>query len=200
MAAANGFGLSAIGQIAVNAHDINRAVDFYRGKKELILVTSSSVGGGYDQYSRLIGRYMTKYLPGNPTVIVRTAKPLHSWDAACAKADALTRRAFAHTCQATCGGDWLAVLVAAANAGEGDNRADIGAPMRERARLGGSVERLMLQADGRGHVTRSSSSGQPPVMGGKNAISRAPAIAVSARTCARSIAARITRGFSNACA
>ena len=32
------------------------AVDFYRGKKELILVTSSSVGGGYDQYSRLIGR------------------------------------------------------------------------------------------------------------------------------------------------
>jgi len=47
------------------------AVDFYRGKKELILVTSSSVGGGYDQYSRLIGRYMTKYLPGNPTVIVQ---------------------------------------------------------------------------------------------------------------------------------
>src|SRR6266481_1763147 len=47
------------------------AVDFYRGKKELILVTSSSVGGGYDQYSRLIGRYMTKYLPGNPTVVVQ---------------------------------------------------------------------------------------------------------------------------------
>src|SRR5882762_10691382 len=47
------------------------AVDFYRGKKELVLVTSSSVGGGYDQYSRLIGRYMTKYLPGNPTVIVQ---------------------------------------------------------------------------------------------------------------------------------
>jgi len=32
MAAANGFGLSAIGQIAVNAHDINRAIDFYRDK------------------------------------------------------------------------------------------------------------------------------------------------------------------------
>jgi methylmalonyl-CoA/ethylmalonyl-CoA epimerase len=32
MAAANGFGLAAIGQIAVNAHDINRAIDFYRDK------------------------------------------------------------------------------------------------------------------------------------------------------------------------
>src|SRR3989442_13285092 len=30
MAASNEFGLSAIGQIAVNAHDINRAIDFYR--------------------------------------------------------------------------------------------------------------------------------------------------------------------------
>src|SRR5882757_4801649 len=47
------------------------AVDFYRGRKELTLVTSSSVGGGYDQYSRLVGRYMTKYLPGNPTIIVQ---------------------------------------------------------------------------------------------------------------------------------
>ena len=45
----------------------------------------------------------------NPTVIVRTAKQLHSWDAACAKADALARQAFAHTCLATCG-DWFAVL------------------------------------------------------------------------------------------
>src|SRR5712675_1325474 len=34
------------------------AVDFYRGKKELVLVTSSSVGGGYDHYSRLIDRGM----------------------------------------------------------------------------------------------------------------------------------------------
>jgi tripartite-type tricarboxylate transporter receptor subunit TctC len=47
------------------------AEDFYRGKRELNLITSSSVGGGYDQYSRLVGRYMTKYLPGNPTVIVQ---------------------------------------------------------------------------------------------------------------------------------
>src|SRR5262245_56214277 len=71
----------------------------------------------------------------------------------------------------------LAVLVTAANPGESDNRADIGAPARERARLGGGVDRLLLQANRRGHITRSSASGHPPVMGGKNAISRAPAIA-----------------------
>ena len=44
----------------------------------------------------------------NPSVKLRTAK-LHSWDSACAKADALARQAFAHTCLGTCG-DWFAVL------------------------------------------------------------------------------------------
>ena len=39
---------------------------------------------------------------------------------------------------------------------------------------------------------------QPPVIGGKNAISRAPAMAASGLTWAWSIAARITFGFSNA--
>src|SRR5258705_13915923 len=55
----------------------------------------------------------------------------------------------------------LAVLVAAADASESDNRADIGAPMRERARLGGGIERLLLQADGRSHpliILRSAHS------------------------------------------
>jgi tripartite-type tricarboxylate transporter receptor subunit TctC len=47
------------------------AEEFYRGKKELNLITSSAVGGGYDQYSRLVARHMGKYLPGNPTIIVQ---------------------------------------------------------------------------------------------------------------------------------
>ena len=47
------------------------AEEFYRGKRELVLITSSSAGGGYDQYSRLLGRYMTRYLPGNPSIIVQ---------------------------------------------------------------------------------------------------------------------------------
>jgi len=43
----------------------------------------------------------------NPTVKLRTAKR-HTWDSACAKADALARQAFAHTCLASCG-EWFAV-------------------------------------------------------------------------------------------
>jgi hypothetical protein len=39
---------------------------------------------------------------------------------------------------------------------------------------------------------------QPPVIGGKNAISRAPDIAASGLTWVWSIAARITRGVSKA--
>jgi tripartite-type tricarboxylate transporter receptor subunit TctC len=47
------------------------AEEFFRGKKEFNLITSSSAGGGYDQYSRLVARHMSKYLPGNPNIIVQ---------------------------------------------------------------------------------------------------------------------------------
>jgi tripartite-type tricarboxylate transporter receptor subunit TctC len=47
------------------------AEEFFRGKKEFNLITSSSAGGGYDQYSRLLARHMSKYLPGNPNIIVQ---------------------------------------------------------------------------------------------------------------------------------
>ena len=47
------------------------AEEFFRSKKELNLITSSSAGGGYDQYSRLVARHMSKYLPGNPNIIVQ---------------------------------------------------------------------------------------------------------------------------------
>jgi tripartite-type tricarboxylate transporter receptor subunit TctC len=41
---------------------------FYRGKTVTIII-GSNVGGGYDAYGRLVGRYMGKYIPGHPTVI-----------------------------------------------------------------------------------------------------------------------------------
>jgi tripartite-type tricarboxylate transporter receptor subunit TctC len=47
------------------------AEEFFRGKKDLILITSSAVGGGYDSYSRLLAHHMSKYLPGNPTIVVQ---------------------------------------------------------------------------------------------------------------------------------
>jgi tripartite-type tricarboxylate transporter receptor subunit TctC len=47
------------------------AEEFFRGKKDLNLITSSAVGGGYDSYSRLIAHHMSKYLPGNPNIVVQ---------------------------------------------------------------------------------------------------------------------------------
>jgi tripartite-type tricarboxylate transporter receptor subunit TctC len=42
---------------------------FYKGKTVTILV-GFGVGGGNDLYARLLARYLGKYIPGNPTVIV----------------------------------------------------------------------------------------------------------------------------------
>jgi tripartite-type tricarboxylate transporter receptor subunit TctC len=43
--------------------------DFYKGK-QIRFVVRTTVGGDYDQYTRLIGRFMGKYIPGNPAIIV----------------------------------------------------------------------------------------------------------------------------------
>ena len=43
--------------------------DFYKGKT-LTIAVGYTAGGGYDIYARLMSRYIGKYLPGNPTVIV----------------------------------------------------------------------------------------------------------------------------------
>ena len=50
----------------IDAAQAQPADEFFRSKRELIFITSSNVGGGYDSYSRLLARHMTKYLPGNP--------------------------------------------------------------------------------------------------------------------------------------
>jgi tripartite-type tricarboxylate transporter receptor subunit TctC len=42
---------------------------FYKGKA-VRLVVAFSPGGGFDAYSRAIGRHLGKHIPGNPTVIV----------------------------------------------------------------------------------------------------------------------------------
>jgi len=54
-----------------SAADAQSADEFFRGKKDLNLITSSAVGGGYDSYSRLLAHHMSKYLPGNPTIVVQ---------------------------------------------------------------------------------------------------------------------------------
>jgi tripartite-type tricarboxylate transporter receptor subunit TctC len=46
------------------------AQDFYKGKA-INLVVGNATGGGYDAYARLLARHMGKYIPGEPTFIVR---------------------------------------------------------------------------------------------------------------------------------
>jgi tripartite-type tricarboxylate transporter receptor subunit TctC len=42
--------------------------DFYKSRN-VTLVIGYSVGGGYDAYGRLLGRYIGKHIPGNPSIV-----------------------------------------------------------------------------------------------------------------------------------
>ncbi|MDO9441996.1 MAG: tripartite tricarboxylate transporter substrate-binding protein [Beijerinckiaceae bacterium] len=44
--------------------------DFYKGRT-VSLVVSSSTGGGYDTLARMLTRYLTKHIPGQPTIVIR---------------------------------------------------------------------------------------------------------------------------------
>jgi tripartite-type tricarboxylate transporter receptor subunit TctC len=48
---------------------LSRAQEFYKGKT-LTFVLGSSPGGGFDVYTRTIGRHIGKHIPGNPNVVV----------------------------------------------------------------------------------------------------------------------------------
>jgi tripartite-type tricarboxylate transporter receptor subunit TctC len=43
--------------------------DFYKGK-QIRFVVRTTVGGDYDHYTRLLARFMGKYIPGNPSMVV----------------------------------------------------------------------------------------------------------------------------------
>src|ERR1700731_4485340 len=45
------------------------AEDFYKGKQITIIVSSGA--GAYDAYARTFARYMPKYIPGHPNMIVQ---------------------------------------------------------------------------------------------------------------------------------
>jgi tripartite-type tricarboxylate transporter receptor subunit TctC len=54
---------------AAKPFDEKAVANFYQGKTVRIVV-GFSAGGGYDQYSRVIARHLSKHIPGNPSVIV----------------------------------------------------------------------------------------------------------------------------------
>jgi tripartite-type tricarboxylate transporter receptor subunit TctC len=65
-----GHGASALAaQSGQSSFDEKAVANFYRGKT-LRVIVGFSAGGGYDQYSRLIGRHLSKHIPGNPAIIV----------------------------------------------------------------------------------------------------------------------------------
>lgn len=60
---------TAPGWCASASHNEDDPAAFYKGKTVRIVV-GFPPGGGYDSYSRVIGRHLAKHIPGNPTVIV----------------------------------------------------------------------------------------------------------------------------------
>jgi tripartite-type tricarboxylate transporter receptor subunit TctC len=46
------------------------AADFYAGRT-LTMTASSDPGGGYDSYTRLLGRHIARHIPGNPVIVVQ---------------------------------------------------------------------------------------------------------------------------------
>lgn len=55
--------------IVVAATSSAQAQDFYKDKT-LTIIVGYSPGGSFDLYARVLGRYIGRYLPGNPTRIV----------------------------------------------------------------------------------------------------------------------------------
>ena len=63
----SGVAMSALCAGAAQAQDASK---FY-ADKTLTYYVGLSAGGGYDQNARLVARYIDKYIPGKPTIIVR---------------------------------------------------------------------------------------------------------------------------------
>jgi tripartite-type tricarboxylate transporter receptor subunit TctC len=63
--------LILVGQLAIaeSSRAASTGVDFYRGKVIRIIV-GFSAAGGFDTFARTVARYMGKYIPGNPSIIV----------------------------------------------------------------------------------------------------------------------------------
>jgi tripartite-type tricarboxylate transporter receptor subunit TctC len=57
-------GLAVAASAAAHADDV---ADFYK-RKSIDLVISTTTGGGYDAYARVLARYMPAHIPGSPSI------------------------------------------------------------------------------------------------------------------------------------
>jgi tripartite-type tricarboxylate transporter receptor subunit TctC len=57
--------LPALATSQANAQDV---ASFYKGRQVSMFI-ASAVGGGYDAYARLVGRHISRYIPGNPSIV-----------------------------------------------------------------------------------------------------------------------------------
>ena len=64
MAIAGALGLA----LAATTAAADPVADFYKGK-QIKFIIRAGVGGTYDLYARLLGRYMVRHIPGNPTIL-----------------------------------------------------------------------------------------------------------------------------------
>ena len=58
---------AAVTPVAASAQDA--VASFYKGKT-INMVVGTSAGGGYDLYARFVARYMAKYIPGSPSIVI----------------------------------------------------------------------------------------------------------------------------------
>ncbi len=56
--------------VLVNSAGAASVEEFYKGKT-LQFIVGGSAGGGYDTYTRLIGRHISQYIPGKPSAVVQ---------------------------------------------------------------------------------------------------------------------------------
>jgi tripartite-type tricarboxylate transporter receptor subunit TctC len=63
-------GASATATFASTSARCDDVADFYAGKT-VQLVIGYATGGGYDDYARMLGRHISRHIPGHPTVVVQ---------------------------------------------------------------------------------------------------------------------------------
>jgi tripartite-type tricarboxylate transporter receptor subunit TctC len=59
-----------LGFTIIPAHAQSSVEDFYRGK-QINLIVGYGPGGGYDLTARLVARYLSRYIPGKPGIVVQ---------------------------------------------------------------------------------------------------------------------------------